>query len=274
MDVNKKSSLPSFILFNSYRTMFFILSKTLDVLLLPYTWIVIAACSAVLLKDKRKKKIAGIILLVLLILPANTAFVNTLLKKWEVPPQSLASIPAQSTGIILTGVTKLNKKPYDRVFFSKGADRVTQALMLYRKGKIKQFIITGGSGNLLQEGRAEALELKKFLLDCQIPTHLIFIEDQAKNTHENAVFTKALISEKSLRGPFVLITSAFHMQRSMGCFKKEKIECLPFPVDYYSMDEIDNPMEYIVPEVAPLSNFSILIREVCGYYIYKVMGYL
>lgn len=254
--------------------MFFILSKTLDVLLLPYTWIVITACCTLWLKDKRKKKIAGIVLFILLIVPGNSPFVNYLFQKWEMPPQPLSSVPSQSTAIILTGVTKLNKRPYDRVFFAKGADRVTQALMLYRKGKIKHFIITGGSGKLLEEGRAEAQELKRFLLDCQIPADIISIEDQAKNTHQNAVLTKALISKNNLKGPFILITSAFHMNRAAGCFKKEKLDCIPFPVDYYSTDEIENPLEYIIPEVSPLSNFTLLSHELSGYCIYKIMGYL
>ncbi len=254
--------------------MFFFLSKTLDILLLPYTWIVVSACCVVFLKDKRKKKIAGIVLLVLLIIPGNTYVVNLLFQKWEMPPQSLAVIPNQSTAIILTGVTKLNKKPYDRVFFSKGADRVTQALMLYRKGKIKKIIITGGSGTLIGQGRAEAVELKKFLLDCQVPDHLISIENQAKNTRQNALLTKELILKDTIQGPFLLITSAFHMKRSLGCFSKVGLNCIPFPVDYYSMDEIDNPMEYVIPEVGPLSHFSVLLREMSGYCIYKVMGYL
>jgi len=217
---------------------------------------------------------AGIVLFALLLIPGNTPFVNFLFQQWEIPPQSLDQVPDQSTAIILTGITKLNKKPYDRVFFAKGADRVTQALMLYRKGKIKQFIITGGSGKLLGEGRAEAWALKKFLIDCQIPDHLIYIEDKAKNTRENALMTKALIHRDSLQGPFLLITSAFHMRRSIGCFNKVGLSCIPFPVDYSSVDEIDNPIEYVIPEVGPLSNFTILTREISGYCIYKIMGYL
>jgi uncharacterized SAM-binding protein YcdF (DUF218 family) len=254
--------------------MFFILSKTLDVLLLPYTWIVAMACYAFWVKDKNKKQTASIILILLLIVPSNTPLVNFLFKQWEMPPQSLDSIPPQSTAIILTGITKLNKKPYDRIFFSKGADRVTQALMLYRKGKIKKIIITGGSGKLLEPGRSAASELKKFLLDCQVPESIIYIEDEAKNTHQNALFTKALITRDSIQGPFILITSAFHMNRSLGCFTKENIHCIPFPVDYYSIDEIENPTEYVIPEVIPLNNFTLLIREISGYCIYKIMGYL
>lgn len=254
--------------------MFFILSKTLDILLLPYTWIVVIACCIIWLKDKNKKRIAAVFLLALLVLLGNTPLVNFFFKQWEQSPQALDNIPEQSTAIILTGITRLDKKPYDRVFFSKGADRVTQALMLYRKGKIKQFIITGGSGKLQGEGRPEALELKKFLMDCQVPSTLIFIESEAKNTRENALFTKQLITRDTLQGPFVLITSAFHMNRSMGCFEKVNIRCIPFPVDYYSIDEINNPVEYIIPEIGALNNATLLIREISGYYIYKTMGYL
>jgi uncharacterized SAM-binding protein YcdF (DUF218 family) len=254
--------------------MFFILSKTLDIIFLPYTWIVAVACYLVFIRHPKKKLIAGIVLLLLLIILGNTLFVNYLFTKWELPPRSLTSIPNQSTAIILTGITQLNKEPYDRVFFQKGADRVTQALMLYRRGKIKHFIITGGSGKLLKEGRAEAIELKKFLIDCQIPDSLIVVECHAKNTSENAQFTQSLLIKNKIKGPYLLITSAFHMRRSLGCFKKVGIQCTPFPVDYYSIDEIDNPLEYIVPKVSPLNNFTVLIREISGYFIYKVMGYI
>ncbi len=255
--------------------MFFILSKTLDFLLLPYTWIVFCALCTVFFKDKKKKKITGVLLIILLIIPANTPLVNYLLKQWEIPAQTIDSLPSKSTAIILTGITQLNKKPYDRIYFQKGADRVTQAVMLYRKGKIKNFIITGGSGKLIGKGRDEATELKKFLIDCQIPDSIIFTETQAKNTHENAVYTKSLLDQEKTWGPsFILITSAFHMRRSIGCFEKAGISCIPFPVDVYAFDEIENPMDYISPEVKPLASFSMLLREISGYGIYYIMGYL
>ena len=255
--------------------MFFILSKTIDFILLPYTWIIICAACAVFLKHKLKKRIAGITLLVLLIVLGNTVFVNCLINAWEIPPQEINTLPAQSTAIILTGITQLNKKPYDRLYFQKGADRVTQAIMLYRKGKIKNFIITGGSGKLLGGGRAEASELKKFMIDCLIPDSIIIIEDRAKNTHENAVFTKALFDNSTtLKPPYILITSAFHMRRSIACFKKVGVDCTPFPVDYYSFDGIDNPIDYVVPEGKNISTFSLMIREMNGYMIYYLTGYL
>jgi uncharacterized SAM-binding protein YcdF (DUF218 family) len=241
--------------------MFFILSKTIDFILLPYTWIIICAACAVFLKHKLKKRIAGITLLVLLLVLGNTFFVNYLISSWEIPPQEIATLPAQSTAIILTGITQLNKKPYDRLYFQKGADRVTQAIMLYRKGKIKNFIITGGSGKLLGGGRAEASELKKFMIDCLIPDSIITIEDRAN-------------SSTTLKPPYILITSSFHMRRSLACFQKEGIDCIPFPVDYYSFDDIDNPIDYVIPEVKNISTFSLMIREMNGYLIYYLSGYL
>ena len=254
--------------------MFFILSKTIDILLLPYTWIIVCALFAVFLKHKRKKQIASAFLLLLLIVPSNTPLVNYLLKKWEIAPKPIEPIPNKCTAIILTGITQLDKKPYDRVYFQKGADRVTQAIMLYRKGKIKNFIITGGSGKLLTEGRAEANALKSFLMDCQIPDSIIITEERAKNTYENALFTKDILEErKGLGTNYILITSAFHMRRSLACFEKAGIHCIPFPVDFYSFDEIDNPLEYVIPEASPLSSFSMLTREVFGYFIYRILGY-
>lgn len=253
--------------------MFFILSKTLDILLLPYTWMLVLACTALFFKDRKKKKKSGILLLLMLLLLGNAFLVNALFRSWEIPPCALSDVPANSTAIILTGVTKLNKAPYDRVYFARGADRVTQALMLYRKGKIKRFVISGGSGKLLGEGRDEAHELKKFLLDCAVPDSVILLEPEAKNTRENALFTQRLLQEEKLKGPFLLITSAFHMRRALACFKKVQVDCIAFPVDYYSTDEIDNPLEYVFPEAGQLSNFSVLTRETFGYGIYRLAGY-
>lgn len=157
--------------------MFFILSKTLDLVLLPYTWIVALTFCTVLFKNKRRKQIAGFVLLSVLLILGNKPFVNYLFQAWETAPQSIANLPDKSTAIVLTGITNLNKEPFDRVFFQKGADRITQTLMLYRRGKVNKIIITGGSGKLLEKGQDEAHVLKSFLLDCQVPDSVIYIED-------------------------------------------------------------------------------------------------
>ena len=63
---------------------------------------------------------------------------NWLMYDWEPPPKDFHSLPDYEVGIILTGVTNIDKTPKDRTYFNKGADRVTHAVQLYKMGKIKK----------------------------------------------------------------------------------------------------------------------------------------
>jgi uncharacterized SAM-binding protein YcdF (DUF218 family) len=57
------------------------------------------------------------------------------------------------------------------------------------------------------------------------------IERDSRNTDENARFTKALMKPQPGE-TWVLITSARHMPRSVGIFRKEGWRVLAYPVDY------------------------------------------
>ncbi|MGB4399127.1 MAG: YdcF family protein, partial [Daejeonella sp.] len=108
----------------------------------------------------------------------------------------------------------------DRVFFGKGADRVVHAIQLYKAGKIKRIIISGGSGALVGKKVPEAEHLKKVFLFSGVPDSVLYIESESRNTVENARFSKRLIDSLQLQPKFLLVTSAFHMPRAMGCFQK------------------------------------------------------
>ena len=89
---------------------------------------------------------------------------------------------------IITFFTNLNKTTTDRTFFGRGADRVTQALQLYRMGKIKKILITGGQGLNPTNTSSEAELLKRFLIMTGMPKTDILIEEKSVNTRENALF--------------------------------------------------------------------------------------
>lgn len=109
-----------------------------------------------------------------------------------------------------------------------------------------------------------------------MPESDILIEDQAKNTAENASFTKVFLEEKgiSTNQEFILITSAFHMYRAKGCFDKVGLKTVTFPTDYYSHDVKYDIPSLLFPNPSSIENWHKLVKEWIGITIYTVVGYI
>src|SRR5690606_14661246 len=156
----------------------------------------------------------------------------------------------------------------DRVYFQKGADRLLHTVQLYKLGKIKNILITGGSGLVIgRQTAAEADQLKSVFLYCGIPEKDILIENQSRNTRENALFTRRTIDSLRLPGKFLMITSAFHMRRAEGCFKKVDLDVDIFPVDYYTKKRKFTPNILLIPSEGAMGKWATLIHEVTGYLV-------
>jgi len=255
--------------------MFFYFSQFLSFLAMPLTLVLLLLVTAVIFIPKsRGRKIlwTGILLLVFF---SNPFLSNLALLAWEPPYKSFEEIPNREIGIVLTGVTNLNKTTTDRTFFGRGADRITQALQLYRMGKIKKILITGGQGLNPTNPYSEAELLKRFLVMTGMPETDILIEEKSVNTRENAVFTKEFLKKNGIAidQEFVLITSAFHMPRSKKCFDKVGLKTIPFPVDYYSHDLKYDLPELLYPRPEALVNWQVLVREWIGLVVYRLVGY-
>jgi len=198
------------------------------------------------------------------------------MKAWEPDFKPFNEVKNHEIGIVLTGVTNLSKTANDRTFFNKGADRITHALQLYQEGKIKKILITGGQGLNPVNPQSEAEVLKRFLLMTGVPETDVMIEDQSKNTRENALFTKKFLEEKGIdtNQEFILVTSAFHMKRSKGCFDKVGLQTVTFPTDYYASDtKFDIPTLFF-PDPYSIFMWHKLVKEWMGIGVYKMVGYL
>lgn len=214
--------------------------------------------------------------LLLLYFFSNQFIANWAMQQWEPAFIPMKEVPHHEVGIVLTGVTNLSKTAYDRTFFNKGADRITHALQLYKEGKINSIFITGGQGLNPTNPNTEAKLLKDFLLVAGVPETDIIIEDQAKNTYQNAVFTKEtlLVLDIPVNQSFILITSAFHMKRAKGCFDKIGLETLPFPTDYYASDPKWDIPNLFYPDPYAIFMWHKLVKEWVGIGMYKVAGYM
>jgi uncharacterized SAM-binding protein YcdF (DUF218 family) len=253
--------------------MFFILAKTLFILFLPLLWITIFLIYSLFSGNKKRKIIFFRIGLILLIFFSNSFIINEILSAWEINSIKISDVKKYDYGIVLTGVTNSRRTPRDRVNFDKGADRVLHTIQLYKLGKIKKIIISGGSGLLMGDSISEAEDLAKVFLLCGVPEQDLILEKKSINTRENALLTKKLIDQKNLKGNYLLITSAFHMRRSKLCFDKVGLKTDVFPVDFYSEQRRFSP-DILLPNEYALSKWTILSHEILGIITYKVMGYI
>lgn len=253
--------------------MFFILSKILSFLLSPLVWIMLILLYAIFCRNRRKKKRTFLASLALLLFFSNELIVNEAFLLWEDKPVAIKELKNYETAIVLTGVTSTRKEIPDKVFFSKGADRLLHTVQLYHEGKIKKILISGGSGGIVSRSVPEARQLKRVFLYCGIPAQDIILEDRSRNTAESSRYTKKITDSLDLGEEFLLVTSAFHIPRSIACFEKAGLNVKAYPVDLYAEDRDYSIGDILLPSEYALYKWNILIHEITGYIVYKIMGY-
>ena len=249
--------------------MFFLFSKVLDFVLLPTVWLLVLLVLALRARQPRRWLVAA---LLVFLVSTNPLVVNELLLAWERPPVPLAALPRHAdAAVLLTGITQVQKSPHDRVYLGAGADRFTNALWLYRAGRVRRIIVSGGSGAVQATAHTEADDLTTLLRLAGVPNSAIVREEKSRNTRENALFIKQLLTPE--QDTLILVTSAFHQRRAMGCFAKIGLHPVGFPAGYRSTDRRFTPDAWLLPNPDALANFSLLTHEVVGWLIYKVLGY-
>jgi len=233
--------------------MFFIFSKLLFYFVMPLTWILVFLFYAIFTKVEKRRKRSLVIATGLLIFFTNPFVVNEAWLIWEVPPTPFSKVQHYDAAIILTGISSNDKSPKDRIYTNKSADRVLHPLRLYKEGYVKKIIISGGSGSLTNTKSSESADLKTILVCSGVPDSDILLEEESRNTHENALFTKTILQQHPEYKKLLLVTSAFHIKRASACFKKEGIKADTFSVDFYTSDRTYFPVDLIVPQEYSLS---------------------
>ena len=209
------------------------------------------------------------------LLSCSNEFVsNEVMRVWELPPTPFSEIKKKyQIGVLLTGVTKTNFSPKDRVYFQRSSDRVIHTLQLYKLGHINKILISGGSGTLL-ENTKEADELYVVLQMMGVHKEDLLIENQSNNTYQSAVAVKKMIDGIYTSEECLLITSGYHMRRSRACFKKAGLDMDTFSVDFLSNERVFTPDVLIIPKVESIFTWQVLTKEWVGMLSYKVAGYI
>jgi len=246
--------------------MFFILSKILSFLIKPTFWILLLIISSIIFKNKRKRLLY--ISLFAFWFFGNGYIVDIAYRMWEDDAISVSELEkTYNYGIVLGGFSGYDNKK-DRIEFNDCGDRLSYAIQLYKKGIIKKILISGGNGQLINEGYLEADWSEKFLLEIGIPKEDILIENKSRNTYENAKYTSELLGDNTEN--LLLITSAWHMKRANLCFQKFNLNCDKFPTDY-TMEDKEFDLGYLfLPNSSSYEKWETLIKEWVGFVVYKI----
>jgi uncharacterized SAM-binding protein YcdF (DUF218 family) len=254
--------------------MFFILSKTIGYLARPLVIIILFFLSSLIIRSKVWKRRLFITALASLLFCSNEFISNEVMRLWELPPTPFSEIKkTYEVGILLTGVTKSNFNPTDRIYFQRSSDRVTHTLQLYKLGLIRKILISGGSGTISKRTK-EADELSLVLQMMGVPKEDLLIENQSDNTYQSAVAVKEMIGDTYSSSDCLLITSGYHMRRSRACFKKAGYDMDTFSVDFLSSRRSFSPDVLLIPKIESLFNWQVLMKEWVGLIAYKMAGYV
>jgi uncharacterized SAM-binding protein YcdF (DUF218 family) len=132
-------------------------------------------------------------------------------------------------------------------------------------------ILSGGVLDPSVPSLVEADVLAQQLVDWGISRDRIVAERRSRNTHENAVESQRIANENGWRR-LLVVTSAFHMPRAVGCFRAVGLAVDTLPVDYRAYDPARFSGSWL-PRAMFLDHSTAAVREWCGREIYRLQGY-
>lgn len=255
--------------------MFFILSKIFAILIKPLNILGVLGLFALSGKNARRKKTALRCLVFGLLLFTNPAIISWLGGAWEIGRQSPADIQTPyDIGILLGGYTLSQANVPAGILALSRSDRLTATLQLYFQGKIKRILLSGGSAAIIGQTEAEAILVRRYLLQLGIPDTAIILEARSRNTRENALFSKEIIDREYPGARCLLISSAWHLPRAGRCFAKVGQPCALFGIDFASEKTNGNPLALLEPDGKAIGKWEYLIKEWIGYLVYRFKGYI
>jgi len=259
--------------------MSFLYSLFLKLLYPTSLCLVLLLAAAALRKHKVANRICFWLAVAILLAGGNgwlAAALTRHLERQYLPPHSL---PMADCILVLGGGTWAKIPPRPTVEVAEAGDRVLYGAYLYRQGKAPRLICTGNVGTGGVAFRPESEGMKELLELLGVPADAIIIEVHSGNTHQHGTNLRALLEERNFRR-VLLVTSAMHMPRAVGVFKKEcaGIEFIPAPTDFRITDPIPAPwyqeLKAVVPTPSNFLLFSEAMHEYMGIGYYKLRGWM
>lgn len=199
------------------------------------------------------------------------------LSTWMILPLEDRFPRADLSGRSVDGIVILGGAEDARVAKGRGthalnesAERMTEAAMLALRYPAAKVLFTGGSVEILRDPTVGADAAETMLRDLGIGSDRLLLERKARNTAENAALAKQLADPKPGQR-WLLITSAWHMPRAMGLFRKAGFDVEAWPTDYRTAGPGDAWMLFSSP-VEGLRRLDFVVKEWLGLLVNRVTG--
>lgn len=191
------------------------------------------------------------------------------LEKQYVPPASARSTGKVDAIVVLGGGAVSNVPDISgrEALSAISMNRLITGLRLQKRLDVP-IIISGGQ--VFADSGTEAAIAEKVLLELGVPAEQIFTDTEARNTTENAANVAALCRKQNWHS-IVLVTSAFHMPRSMLNFADRGLEVVPFPCDYQLSGQMQLSIFSFVPQGFALELSAIALKEYLGILALKIL---
>ena len=256
--------------------MFFVLSKTLGYLLLPTNFLIgVGVIGAILLATRiaslgRKLVMVSVLLLVICGLSPLGNYLLYPLEQRFPPWQAGSGAPPDGIVILGASIEADLSVAHGTPVVRSAPDRIIAAAALAHRYPNARIVFSGGSANLISNDAREADFAGAIFEGLGIAKSRLTMERASRNTLENAQFSKALVQPKDGER-WLLVTSAFHMPRSIGLFRKAGFAVEAYPVDWRVGGRGDL-MNFSSAILDGLGRTETAVREWAGLIAYRATG--
>ena len=264
--------------------MFIFLSKLLPLFFYPLGMACFLIVLAIVLFWKHPRWSAGSIALALTILLifSNGWIAQNLMRSLESQNLPPVPIPQADAIVVLGGGVYPALPPRSWVEVNEAGDRILYGSQLYRQGKAPWLILSGGRIDWKKGGPPESADMAKIAETMGVTASAILQDPTSLNTYQNAVNVKKILDDRGIKGPILLVTSAFHLPRSLLIFKHLGIKTIPAPTDFsFTQQDIQasqNTWQAVLlnlfPDVYNLQQSTKALKEYIGLAIYRLRGWI
>ena len=217
---------------------------------------------------RRLVAFATTIIILFSLLPISSMLLIPLENRFPIPEPLSEDI----NGVIVLGGAESPKLTQVRGQASLGdsAERLTTFVSLARRFSDAKFVYAGGQGAIGAQEYKAAFTARLFFEQMGLDPDRVIFDSQSRNTMENAQNIFKLV--KPQKGEkWVLITSAWHMPRSVGIFRKLGWEVIPYPVDFKTTGKLELTLR-VPPRLSSTIAVSNAIYEWIGLTYYRLLG--
>lgn len=217
-------------------------------------------------------RIAGCLLLLILSSPlVGERLLSGLEGAYPLVP--VEDCPAADVIVVLGGVTQPPVPPRLSIDVDGGFDRLLHGMRLWRAGKAPLLVFSGGNIPYLTGSQmTEAASLCSLALEYGVDRQAMLLEEDSRNTYENALFTSQLLGQRGLNR-VLLVTSASHMPRAVAAFRKQGLEVYPASTDLQVVPRSFTLLQ-LLPGMDSLAFATTAIKEQVGMWVYRLRGWI